>query len=93
MRLLKKIRSRSGETLIESVVSIMVLTLAMMFLAAGLSSAGKVASLIDLEGASFSVARTFDKEAAVTLASPDGSTKVEYQMRGYMTANEYYYYD
>lgn len=94
MNLLKKIRSRSGETLIEALASILILVLSMTVLAAGMSAAGKVSSLIDLEGTSFSLSQNDQTpEAVVVLSSADGSNRTEYKMSGHMTVNEYYYYD
>ena len=87
MKLLDKLRSQSGETLVEALASILVLTCAMMVLASGMSGAQKVASRITLEDTSFTLVGARDKEAVVMLES------YEIGKQGHVTESGYYYYD
>ena len=87
MKLSKKIHSQKGETLVEALASILVLTMSMVILATGLSCAGKITTLIKLEETSFNRAGAEPREAVVKLEDyPIGRD-------GHMTESGYYYYD
>ena len=88
MRALKKLRSRSGESLVEVLASILILTMSMMILATSMSSAGKITSLIDLEGTAFALHGSTPMEAEVTLQDYEIGG-----LNGFVTENGYYYYE
>lgn len=87
MKLMETIRSQTGETLVEALASILVLTCSMMVLASGMSGAQKVASQITIEDTSFTRVGARDKEAIVMLES------YEIGKQGHVTESGYYYYD
>ena len=92
MKLLKKMQERAGETLVEVLASILILTMSMMVLASGMSGAQKVASRIKLEDTSFTLSG-IAREAVVTLSDASGGSSVQYGKSGHLTRNGYYYYD
>jgi len=88
MKLLKKLRSRRGESLVEVLAAILILTMSMMVLAVGMSAAGKVSSTIKTEETSFTLANAAKKDAVVKLEDYEIDVA-----SGYLTENGYYYYE
>ena len=87
MKAMKKLRSHSGETLVESLAAILVLTMSMVILASGMSAAAKISSLISLEDTAFSRSGSESLSSEVKL----GDYVIE--TRGFVTENGYYYYE
>lgn len=86
MKSLKKILSRSGESLVEVLASILILTCSMMILAAGLSGAQKVAAAIKLEDTVFTLSGS-EKEALVKLNDYEIG-----DLQGHLSESGFYYY-
>lgn len=96
-------RLEAGETIVETLVAILIVTLSMVFLANAVVSASRVNAAIDSEDTSFDTASSEEVESGPVTLTVQGSdpnkptsqtvsVKV-YKTENEKTENEYYYYE
>ena len=82
---MRKLRSRRGETLVETLVSLLIVVLVMAFLATSIVAATRVnAKMRDADGIS--------EPASLTVSSGRGTSSFTVPVEKYTTENGYCYY-
>lgn len=94
---MKKLRSRSGETLAEVLIAVLIVSLTFLFLSGAVVSASKVNASVKNEEVAFKVAGGGD--TVLGISDPDGRVSVTIGgafvsgVTLYQTGNGYYYYE
>lgn len=87
---MKRLCSKSGETLVETLIAMLIISLVFIFLASSIVSAAKVNSSIKNEDTAF----VRDGQLSVTdRLLVDGSEVDQKYVQFYETENGYYYYE
>ena len=87
---MKKICLKSGETLVETLIAMLIISLVFIFLASSIVSAAKVNSSVKNEDTAF----VRDGQSSITdRLSVDGSEVDQKYVQFYETENGYYYYE
>ena len=92
---MKKLRSRRGETLVETLVSLLIVVLVMAFLATSIVAATRVnAKMRDAdEAGEVDYSKDFfGKPASLTVSSGRGTSSFTVPVEKYTTENGYCYY-
>lgn len=91
--MLSKLRSASGETLVETLCSLLIITLSMMFLATALVSASRANAAFDADDVSFSMDDAESAGDSVVHFEGTGLSDVSVDVELFETGGGYVYYD
>lgn len=91
----KKIRSTSGETIAETLVTMIILSLAVLMLAGAVVTSARINSKADNTDTAFTAATTSPSERYInfTYESGSGEKKIDVPINYYKTGNDYIYYE
>lgn len=96
-KLREKFQSTSGETIAETLVTMIVLSLAVLMLAGAVVTAAKVNKHADNTDTAFRTGNKLDGSYSVTITDSDSSSSVSVPVQVYQTDNEsntkYIYYE
>lgn len=91
----KKICSTSGETIAETLVTMIILSLAVLMLAGAVVTSARINSKADNTDTAFTAATTFPSERYINFTYESGSAekKIDIPINYYKTGNDYIYYE
>ena len=87
---MRKLRSRRGETLVETLVSLLIVVLVMAFLATSIVAATRVNA--KMRDADVAVRDGISEPASLTVSSGRGTSSFTVPVEKYTTENGYCYY-
>ncbi len=88
---MKKLKNRLGESLAETLIAVLIASLAMMLLAGAITTAARMNTALRNEDVAFKKAQT--PESGTVGVSLDGGSSVSVGVRTYVTNNGYRYYE
>lgn len=90
----KKIHSTSGETIAETLVTMIILSLAVLMLAGAVVTSARINSKADNTDTAFTAAATTSpSEGYINFTYESGSEKIYIPINYYKTGNDYIYYE
>lgn len=87
---MKKLKSRAGESVAETLVAVLMISLVFLFLAESIVTAARINNRVDQERNAFQQEKTDPVEYSVTI---DGKPLKRGKALLYRTGNGYYYYE
>lgn len=89
---MKRILSRRGETLVETLCALLVATLVLLFLATAVVSSYRLNASVQEADVSFHYTREDGQEKSVTISDRDGFSRQNVTVTEYTDGNDYHYY-
>ena len=88
---MKKLKSRAGESLSETLIALLISSLAIMLLAGAIVAASKINARLKNEDVAFTKSQV--PSAGVVTLTMDNTAPVSVPVRVYETQNDYVYYE
>ena len=92
-RMIEKLRSIAGETLVESLVSMLIITMVFAFLVTAIVTAAKINDSVKAEDVSIDLSQAKDTETKVDVAIGTYSEKRQLYVLKDGDEEKYYYYE